>query len=345
MECRVPTREEVPGDKDRDAGAPNPSVLPFAVVIPARNAGTLVAPLVAALKAQSVRPLEVLVVDSASGDGSPERFRAAGFRVHAIRAADFDHGGTRNLALALIDSRAAAVVFMTQDAIPAAPHAVARLLRPLADPAVAMSYGRQLPRAEAGPIERHARAFNYGAAGMVKRLPEARRLGFKAAFASNSFAAYRRDALEALGGFPEPIIVGEDQVFAANSLLAGWSVAYAADAEVVHSHGYTPVQEFRRYFDIGVAHATYPVIDREFGTAGGEGFAYVRSELAFLVRAAPHLVAVAPIYWAAKLLGYRLGRHAAHLPPGLQRRLSMHKAYFRPARARAVVSASLEAAD
>lgn len=333
------------GDSDRTGGTPNPAVLPFAVVIPARNAGNLVAPMVAALKAQSVRPLEVLVVDSASGDGSPEQFRAAGFRVHAIRVADFDHGGTRNLALALVDSRAAAVVFLTQDAIPAGPHALARLLRPLADPSVAMSYGRQLPRAEAGRIERHARTFNYGATGMIKRLPEARRLGFKAAFASNSFAAYRRDALEALGGFPEPIIVGEEQVFAAHALLGGWSVAYAADAEVVHSHGYTPVQEFRRYFDIGVAHATFPVIDQEFGGAGGEGFAYVRSELAYLRRTAPHLVAVAPIYWAAKLLGYRLGRHAGFLPPGLPRRLSMHKAYFRSAPARAVVSAHLEAAD
>jgi rhamnosyltransferase len=38
-------------------------------------------------------------------------------------------------------------------------------------------------------------------------------------------------------------------------ILAGWKVHYNAEAVVEHSHGYTPLQEFQRYFDVGTFHA------------------------------------------------------------------------------------------
>lgn len=155
MEPGLPIRDDAKPDGDPDASAaatppfaaamPVTPEVPFAVVIPTRNAGRLAAPMVAALRAQSVQPLEVLVINSASTDGTPEVFRAGGCRLHGIPVADFDHGGTRNMAVSLLDSRAAAVVFLTQDAIPANPQAFDRLLRPFADASVAMAYGRQLP--------------------------------------------------------------------------------------------------------------------------------------------------------------------------------------------------------
>lgn len=43
--------------------------------------------------------------------------------------------------------------------------------------------------------------------------------------------------------------------YAAKAILAGYQVAYAADAVVRHSHNYKPLEEFKRYFDIGVFHA------------------------------------------------------------------------------------------
>lgn len=318
---------------------------PFAVVIPTRNAGAFIAPMLAALAAQTARPLEVLVIDSESDDGTPQRFGSAGFRVYPIKVAQFDHGGTRNLGAAMVDKRAELLVFLTQDAVPAGPDAFARLLAPFADPMTAMAYGRQLPRPQAGPIERHARIFNYGPTPAVRRLPQARALGIRAIFCSNSCAAYRRSTLQALGGFASPVIMGEDQVFAARALLAGWSVAYAAAAEVVHSHGYTPLQEFRRYFDTGVYHAATPLIGQQFGGVGGEGLAFIRSELRHLARTAPAWIAVAPVYWAAKIVGYRIGRRFAHLPPSLCRALSMHKGHFRPMASGGATAAMPAAAD
>jgi rhamnosyltransferase len=301
--------------------------------------------MLAALRAQTAQPLKVVVIDSASTDGTPERFLAAGCRVWPIAASEFDHAATRNLAATLIDARAEFLVFLTQDAIPAGSDAFARLLAPFADPLTAMAYGRQLPRPEANPIERHARLFNYGPASSVRCLPQARALGSKAVFCSNSFAAYRRSVWQALGGFASPAIMGEDQVFAARALLAGWTVAYAADAEVVHSHGYTPLEEFHRYFDIGVYHAAFPLIGRHFGGVGGEGLAFIRSEFRYLARGAPHLIARASLHWAAKIVGYRIGRLAPRLPQPLCRALAMHKAHFDPVVAGQATLALPEAAD
>ncbi|CAH2601471.1 O antigen biosynthesis rhamnosyltransferase RfbN [Rhodovastum atsumiense] len=299
---------------------------------------------VAALKSQSAQPCEVLIIDSGSVDDTVSIFRGAGYRVHTIAPAQFDHGGTRNLGAALVDPRADLLVFLTQDAIPANAQALARLLHSFTDADVAMAYGRQLPRPEAGPIERHARLFNYGDTGLSKRLPAARALGIKAVFASNSFAAYRRSIFNQLGGFATPVIMGEDQVFAARALQGGWTVVYAARAEAVHSHGYTPLQEFRRYFDTGVYHAAFPMIAEQFGGVGGEGFAFIRSEVAYLGRTAPHLIPLAALHWVAKYTGYRIGRHAARLPARLRPRLAMHKGYFRRLHAGAAPT-SVEVAD
>src|ERR1035437_3075523 len=149
----------------------------FAVVIPTRNARAFAAPMLAALQAQTARPLEVVVIDSDSSDGTPQHFLNAGCRVYPIPVGEFDHGGTRNLGTSLADARAELLVFLTQDAVPAGPDAFARLLAPFADPMLAMAYGRQLPRPQAGPIERHARLFNYGSTSATLHLPQARALG------------------------------------------------------------------------------------------------------------------------------------------------------------------------
>src|SRR5690606_21821348 len=96
-------------------------------------------------------------------------------------------------------------------------------------------------------------------------------LGLKAVFSSNSFAVYRLSVLRELGGFPERVILSEDMHLAARAVMAGHKLAYAAQAAVRHSHNYTPLQEFRRYFDIGVFHTEQAWIARTFGGAGGEG--------------------------------------------------------------------------
>jgi rhamnosyltransferase len=301
------------------------------LVVPTRNPGTLWPRWLAAVQEQAFAggaALPSVVVDSASTDGTGFADLPQGWRLLPIAASDFNHGGTRNLALKHLPAGTDVVVFLTQDALLADEGAVQALVAAFTDSAVAGAYGRQLPHANATPVAAHARFFNYPSHSRLVSLGDKARLGLKACFLSNSFAAYRVADLQAVGGFPSDVILGEDMSVAARLLMAGKSVAYVADACAHHSHNYSVMQEFHRYFDTGVFHARSPWLLAEFGSAGGEGLRFVRSELAYLWRHAPWWIPSALVRTGAKLIGYRLGRLETRLPLWFKRWCSMHKGYW-----------------
>jgi len=298
-----------------------------ALCVPTLNAGEMWGGWLAAWSAQRIRP-HTLVIDSGSTDATQALAAAAGLHVHTIPRAEFNHGGTRQKAVGMLE-HAEFVVFLTQDAILATPHAIANLLAAFADPAVGAVCGRQLPHHDAGPIGAHARLFNYAEDSPVRSAADIPALGIKTAFLSNSFAAYRKSALLSVGGFPRDVIFGEDMCVAARMILSGWKVAYRADAEVHHSHDYGMLQEFRRYFDIGVMHVREPWLLEKLGKPEGEGLRFVRSETAYLWRHAPHLLPSAWLRNLLKLAGYRLGKAESRLPRWLKRRLGMLRGYWK----------------
>jgi rhamnosyltransferase len=299
----------------------------FGVVVPTYNAGPAFSDWIRALQQQTAVPESVLVIDSSSTDRTVELARRAGFRVEVIPQKDFDHGRTRQQALELL-ADIEIVVYLTQDAVLADPRALETLVACFDDEKVGTAYGRQLPRKQATPIEAHARLFNYPAESRLKSWADRFTLGFKAAFISNSFAAYRCEALNAVGGFPARNIVSEDTLVSARMLKAGWLNAYCAEACVYHSHHYSYVDEFRRYFDIGAFHASQPWILDEFGTVEGEGLRFVRSETEFLCPKHLYLLPSAMLRTVIKYAGFRFGKHALRLPVFLKRKLSMYPGYW-----------------
>jgi rhamnosyltransferase len=219
-------------------------------------------------------------------------------------------------------------IFLTQDAYLDDHMALDQMLGYFGNERVGAVCGRQLAHLDANALARHARDFNYPATSRVKSFADASALGLKTAFISNSFAAYRRSALEEAGGFPSHVILSEDMYVTAKMLLLGWNVAYAGDACCRHSHNYSTLEEFRRYFDIGVFHAREPWIRRAFGGAGGEGTRYVLSELKFLGWRRCYLWPLSLTRNAVKLAGYKLGLMERWLPLKLKRHLSMHRRYW-----------------
>ena len=291
------------------------------VIIPTYNAARFWDELTANLNKQGLRKDQILIVDSASTDRTPQLARAAGYRVSEIASCDFNHGGTRKAACLCMPS-AEVLIFLTQDAIPASENSLATLCSTFGDPTVGAAYGRQIPRPEATAIERHARLFNYPGRSEVRTLDHRRTLGLKAAFLSNSFAAYRRTALENVGGFPEAVILAEDSVVAARMLAAGWRIAYVAEAAVLHSHAFTLAQEFGRYFDTGVHHAREAWLLKQFGGAGDEGRRFVLSEVRYLLQTAKHEVTNAILRTVLKWTAYQLGRHEKYIPLLFKRKIS-----------------------
>lgn len=299
----------------------------FALIIPTLNAEPFLDRLLPAIAAQTARPERILVIDSSSNDRTVERFREAGAEIITITRAEFNHGGTRNRGAEMV-ADLDVVLFLTQDAIPATDDAFARLLAHFDNDKVSVVYGRQLPREQAGPIEWFARTFSYPAETVKRGREDIPKYGFRTSFCSNSFAAYRIVELRAVGGFPADTIFGEDALAVSQIILKGGLIVYAADAAVVHSHEYSVVEEFRRYFDIGVMHSRAHDLLGKFGSARSEGFSFVKNELTYLSKTSPLHIPEALVRTGAKYVAYKMGSVEKWLPLSWKRPLSMHRRYW-----------------
>lgn len=248
-------------------------------------------------------------------------------RVFHLSKKEFDHGRTRHQGVQ--ESDAEVFVLMTQDAMPQDEHLLEYLLSGLNQPKVAAAYARQLPREDCQPIERFMRQFNYPPVSRLKSAEDLQELGIKTYFCSNVCCAYRRDIYEELGGFIRHTIFNEDMIYAARAVKAGYRIAYAAEAQVVHSHNYTCGQQLHRNFDLGISQADHPEVFRDIPSEG-EGIRSVKAAARYLRE--QHLVRLIPYLYlqsAFKYAGYLLGKHYHILPRRLVWSLSMNKEYWR----------------
>jgi len=297
------------------------------VIIPTYNAARYWKALSTGIRAQSLKPDRVIVIDSGSKDGTAELARADGFELLEITPQEFNHGGTRQMG-AEYAADASLLIYLTQDAAPFGVNAFSNLVRVFEDREVGAAYGRQLPREKASPIEAHARHFSYGETPVVRSWESRRDLGFKSIFFSNAFGAYRREALMSVGGFSPDVIFGEDTLVVARMHRSGWKTAYVADALVRHSHDYTIGAEFRRYFDIGVLHSRESWLNEHFGSASGEGRRFVLSEMKYLLGHGPQHIPSAMARTLAKYLGYKIGSRESRIAPRIKSRLGMNRQYW-----------------
>jgi glycosyltransferase involved in cell wall biosynthesis len=274
------------------------------IVLPVRNGGRLFRHL--ALHLEGLRDrlgLQVLVIDSGSDDGTPERAAEAGFDVHRIPPDSFGHGRTRNLGVRLASGDV--VCFITHDVLPVTPDWPVRFAAALEEPGVAGVYGRQVPR-DATTMEMFFVALNYPPdpdrydPDPGGHHPRPGRVVF-----SNAFSAVRRDiALEV--PIPDDIDYSEDQVWARRALAAGYSIVYEPGAEALHAHVYRLRGVFRRSFSVGRALRSAG-IDR--GASFAESVQFLATELRYFVRQGhvhrlPQLVPYEFLRWA----GFQAGR-------------------------------------
>ena len=317
----------------------------FWVIVPTYNPGLKAwDQWVQALQSQNCQPTQIIVVDSGSTDGSQALSQQSGFTMLKTHAQDFNHGATRQWALNQACSNSVSdaspetsfgnspqfIVFLTQDAVLASPDALSELLQAFQDPQVAAAYGRQLPKVDANWLEAHTRAFNYPKHSRTVQLQDKVSLGIKACFLSNSFAAYRLQALMDQGGFPAHLPIGEDTYIAAKFLLSGQSVRYQAGATVYHSHNYNGLQDFQRMFDTGVFHAQNPWLLHIFGKPESEGFKLVLSQWQSLQTQPNFLLSLLQLLYTnvLKFGGYKLGRLYRFLPLKLVKKFAMHKVFW-----------------
>lgn len=300
-----------------------------AVIVPTRNAEQLLPGICEALAGLAVQPGKVLVIDSSSSDATTTVATSCGFDVHVIPQSAFGHGRTRNEAARLCDFFDF-LVYLTQDARPLGDGWLEAMLAPFVDPQVALVFGRQLPRPSAGFSERYAREFNYPTSPDRTDADFLDVRGLRAVFCSNSFAAYRREALQSVSGFPEDLPMGEDMAVALRLLRRGFARVYQPEACAIHSHDYGLAEQFRRYFDIGALMTLDPDLSRLHASTSREGMLYLRSELTASWRE-ERLRGMCGVLAKtfAKYLGYFIGRRHRLLTRPLCEKMSMHGYYWR----------------
>jgi GT2 family glycosyltransferase len=317
------------------------------VAIPVRDGGELLARTLQALSRQTVAH-ELLVCDSRSGDGSAELARSHGARVIEIDPTHFSHGGTRNLLMN--EASGAYVALLTQDAEPADPRWLERLLGgfELAGD-VGLVCGPYLPQSDASPavrleLERWFHSLAPDGAPRVDRLEERERERLPAlaligarGFFTDANACIARTAWQRVPF--RQVAYAEDRLLAIDMLRAGYARAYVPDATVFHSHAYSPADELRRCFDewrglreiYGWREPLSPArlsrrLRGELGWAqreldrSGVPASERRATLAALTR--HHVV---------RLAGSLLGSRADRLPAAARRRLSLEgRSSFEP---------------
>ena len=297
------------------------------LAVPTLNAGAGWHDFLDGLARQTLQPDRKLIIDSGSDDTTVVRAKQAGFDAIEISASEFDHGKVRQMAVALL-SDCDIILLATQDIQFAEKTSIESLMKSFKSPDVVAAYGRQVAFPDASPSERHARAFNYPDQSSEKALADRSRLGIKTAFISNTFAAYRRQALLDVGGFPQCLIFGEDMYVGGKLLQNGGKIAYCADALVFHSHNDSLWRLMRRSFDIGVFHRKEAWLLETFATPEKEGWRLLRSEIRLFWEDCRSLFWVPIVRNGARFLAYRLGRLHHVLPLWLNRFFSLNRSYW-----------------
>jgi rhamnosyltransferase len=227
---------------------PSPRV---SVGILTRNAGALFARVLEALSSQETPwPFEVVVLDSASKDGTDAMASSRGARVIPYRPAKFLFGTARDTLFQ--NCRGEAVVAISQDVIPGDPRWLAKIITPILEGRADATVGEQRPV----PGEY---AFYWDYHGSWMRTVAVR---FDQAFGrialSGSNMALRRSVWEKLRfGDVEAI---EDRHMQVKLFRGGHRMLQVKDAVSLHGHDYTWKQLNDRFgsFAMGWAELGWP---------------------------------------------------------------------------------------
>jgi rhamnosyltransferase len=231
------------------------SPIDVSVVIPTRNGGPRFVQVAERVRAQRTPwSVELLAIDSQSTDGTDEVARKAGFRVLSIDPREFDHGATRDRAIAATSGRA--IALLVQDALPLDESWLEKLAGPLlADAEAAGSFSRQLPVPGGNPI------LAARLAGWIAGQATSRRAKLDAERPWESLSPFQRLELCAFDNVascvkrefwrrnpfgPRPF--GEDLGWATWAIRSGFAIRFEADSVVEHSHDRGWRDEARRIY-------------------------------------------------------------------------------------------------
>jgi rhamnosyltransferase len=203
---------------------------------------------------QTHPPNEIVVVDSGSTDETVAIAATFDVQVVSIAPEMFSFGHALNVGVSA--STADIAVFASAHVYPVYDTWIERLTAPFADERVALAYGRQ-QTPPGGRFSEQRLLSQWFPAQSARRQ--------RHPFCNNANAAIRRSVWEQRP-YDEQLTGLEDLDWAKYAMESGYSIAYVAEAPVVHVHDESFTQVFNRYRREAIAHKDI-YNDQEMGLA------------------------------------------------------------------------------
>ena len=205
------------------------------IIIRAYNEEKHIGRLLEGIRQQTIRDVEIILVDSGSTDRTVAIAESFGARIIRIPSAEFTFGRALNLGI-----RAATrewIVIVSAHVYPVYPDWLESLLRPFADEQIALTYGKQRGPETAKFPEQQIYHQWY---------PDVSQSRQPTAFCNNANAAIRRSLWEK-NPYDETLTGLEDLAWGKWAKEQGYDIAYIAESEIIHIHDETPQGVFNRY--------------------------------------------------------------------------------------------------
>jgi glycosyltransferase involved in cell wall biosynthesis len=205
------------------------------IVIRAYNEEKHIGRLLEGIRQQTVKDVEIILVDSGSTDDTVSVAEYFGAHIVHIPAEEFTFG--RSLNFGVREATREFVVIVSAHVYPVYPDWLESLLRPFEDRKVALTYGKQRGPDFAKFSEQQI---------LHQWFPDVGKSNQETAFCNNANAAIRKSLWEK-NPYDETLTGLEDLAWAKWAKEQGNQVTYVAEAEIIHIHNETPRGVYNRY--------------------------------------------------------------------------------------------------
>jgi rhamnosyltransferase len=184
---------------------------------------------------QTVKDIEIILVDSGSTDGTLSIASSYPTKILSIRPAEFSFGRALNKGCEA--AKGEFIIIASGHVYPSYNDWIEKLMAPFDDPNIALAYGKQRGNETTKYSEHQV---------FAKWFPDKSNLHLFHPFCNNANAAIPRSLWERMA-YDERLTGLEDLDWAKRSIELGFKIAYTADAEVVHVHNESPRGIYNRY--------------------------------------------------------------------------------------------------
>ncbi len=205
------------------------------LVIRAYNEEKYIGRLLEGIRQQTLKDVEIILVDSGSTDETISVAQSFGARIVRIPSSDFTFG--RSLNLGIQEATRELIVIASAHVYPVYPDWIAALLYPFQNENIALTYGKQR-----GPETAHFSEQQI----YYQWYPDVSKPRQATAFCNNANAAIRK-SLWQQNPYDEALTGLEDLAWGKWAKEQGYDIAYVAEAEIIHVHNETPDGVFNRY--------------------------------------------------------------------------------------------------